>query len=59
MSFKDLIHRKKQEKHSCQTQEEGKIQGLSSEQLYEFAMEMSWSYGMLPPCGFSEGIWHL
>ena len=59
MSFKDLIHSKKQEKHSYQADREPKSQGLSTEQLHELAMEMSCGYGMLPPCGFPDGIWHL
>ena len=59
MWLKDLVHSKKQENHSNHTQEEYKIQGLSSEQMHELTMEMSWGYGILPPCGFPEGIWHL
>ena len=59
MSLKDLIHSKKQENQSCKAKQERKSQGLSSEQRQAFALEMSWGYGMLPPCGFPEGIWHL
>ena len=59
MSFKDLIHRKKQKNYNELPREESKNQGLSAEQLHELTMEMSWGYGMLPPCGFSEEIWHL
>ena len=59
MSFKDLIYHKKQENHGHPSQEEGKTQGLTAEQLHELTMEMSWGCGMIPPCGFPEGIWHL
>ena len=59
MSFKELIHSKKQDKHGEQSQDARKNPGLSSEELHELALEMSWGYGMLPPCGFPEGIWHL
>ena len=59
MSFKDLIPGQKQENHRKQSPEESRSQGLSAEELHELAMEMSWGYGMLPPCGFSEEIWHL
>ena len=59
MSFKDLIYSKKQEKQNHSSREEHSPQELSTEQLHEHVMEMSCDYGMLPTCGFPEGIWHL
>ena len=59
MSFKDLIHGNQKKAQRQKSQEDHTSAGLTPEQLQELAMEMSWGYGMLPPCGFPEGIWHL
>ena len=37
-----------------------KSQTMTPEEMrHHIAMEMSWGYGMLPPGGFPDGIWHL
>ena len=58
MSIKNLLHSSKQEDLPRDSQEESRPRSLSEEELRTLSMEMNWGYGMLPPAGFLDGIWH-
>lgn len=48
------------EKQSEKMLAENRSQTVTPEEMrHHIAMEMSWGYGMLPPGGFPDGIWHL
>ena len=48
----------KQEKHVEKSNRGNLLTPLTPEELHELNMEMACGFGMLPPGGFPDGIWH-
>ena len=60
MWFRKSAVSPRQEKQSQKTNGETISQVMTPEEMrHHIAMEMNWGYGMLPPGGFPDGIWHL
>ena len=59
MSLKELLSGKKQEHKNQDVPEDHVLTETRNQELCDFALEMRMGCGMIPPCGFPEGIWHL
>ena len=60
MWFRKSVSSPIRKKESEKIIQRNPAQGMTPEEMrHHIAMEMSWSYGMLPPGGFPDGIWHL
>ena len=54
--FKKKVHSHKKDKNLKKAEQGNLSKTLTSEELNEIAMQMSWSYGMIP---FPYGFWYV